>query len=982
MVDELALRVCILGPIRVVRDGASVAVGSRRQRAILAALALTPGRVVAASDLIGALWGDDAPDGAAGTLQSYVSRLRTIIGTTTLVHEHAGYRLSAAVTTDLADVEHLVREARRVMVDDPALAAQHLGDALSQWQGDALLEFADDHWFLPEAARLRELRATTIDERAGLLLESGEVSEALAELEGHAVAQPLRERTQLLLMRALHAEGRAAEALRVASRFREAVGEVGLVAGPAVAEHEQMVLAEPVAHSEGAGGRARVSSSSRAWVTPLRRGGRFVGRRAELADLAQLVRSERLVSVVAAGGMGKTRLVAELLASDTGDVGEVVVVELAGGGATDVVGMIAAALGSTAAELTTEALVEAVGSARMLLVLDNCEHVHAEVRGLVDVLLRRCPGLTVIATSRMRLDLPDELVLHLPPLTPDTGSTELFVERLRRAVPEVGDGDIDRDRVAEICSALDGVPLAVELAASRAASMGIGALHEGLGDLLGILSPPDSSDRHASLRALVDWSVELLDPEAERLLLVLAVFETAFDRAAAEVVSRQALDGTPARHLDELVEMSLLTSDGEPMRYRMADTVRAFCLERSSTDVLGAARAAHAEWIAAWLAEDHGVGPAELDRWHALQARRDEIRAALRWAVDADRLDLASAITSSLARPLHYRPDPELLEWMGRVAELVLDAPTATPDRPGALGAGARASWLLGDLDRAVRLAGQAIDRAEPDALPPIALHALGVVSLYRGDLDASDRWFGSAHDSARSDLAVRLDALGGIGLVQCYRGALDAAETSAQRLRRQAVVASSDTYLAFADYVAGEVALARGGDQIEVGIDLLEGAVDVALHGELSFVSGIASVALASAVVRHRDTADALARFPSLIGRWRRSATWTQLWTSMRLLAELLVRCERIEVASLILLAADADPAAPAVTGDDRARLDATMARLGEAMGRAGLDDVAALAGSMGRSQIVDRALREVQELLATSGGAGSAQAGRKGLT
>jgi predicted ATPase/DNA-binding SARP family transcriptional activator len=965
--DEPTLRICLLGAVRAEWDGVAVDIGSRRQRAILAALALTPGRVVSTTELVDALWGDEAPDGAAGTLQSYVSRLRGVVGSAAIIHEHAGYRLAVGAATDVAEVEQLAREAHALFASDPARAANLFARALQLWRGEPLLEVADDLWFVPEAARLRELRATLVDDRAAALVAAGDATAAVAELERHATANPLREHTQLLLMRALHATGRAAEAMRVAARYRDALAELGLDAGPAVAEHEQLVLTEPSSPPGHASPIAPTTTAFHVAPATLPRAGRFVGRRSELADLVQLARSERLVSVVGAGGMGKTRLVAELIAGGgLTDVGEVVVAELSGGGPGEVIGTVAAQLRiAGTGPLGVDAIVDAVGGDRVLLVLDNCEHVLDEVRRLTEALLHRCPGVTVVATSRVRLDVPDELVLSLPPLTPSTGCVDLFLERLGRADRSVVVEELAAEQVVDICEAVGGLPLAVELAASRAAVMSVDELHARLPDLIELLSPEGATDRHRSLAALVDWSVDLLDPATRDTLAVLATFDSDFDRAAAAAVVEAALERPLGDDLDLLVEASLVGGDGAPRRHRMVETVRAYCAARTDPNLQGRACRAHAEWIARTLEALTGTVGAEEERgWQLVRTHRDDVRSALRWALDDDG-ELADAIAAALAGPLHYRPDPELLTKVVDVASAVAgDHPAAPATCASLLGAGARASWLTGDLDGATQLAERAVALGG-DAPPHTALHALGVVHLYRGELDEAGRWFTRSHDTSDDDLAARLDALGGIGLVQCYQGDLDAAELTAQLLRRQAVVVSSTTYSAFAGYLAGEVALARGGDHVATGIALLEEAVDIAVRADLSFITGVASVALASAVVRHRDTAEALALFPPLVQRWRRSATWTQLWTTMRLLAELLVGCGRHEVAALLLAAAEGDPAAPAVTGDDLGRLDGLRRTLRDELGEVAFQAVVDLARSIPRAQVVDRALHEVDDLL-----------------
>ena len=479
-----------------------------------------------------------------------------------------GYRLDVD-NTDVRRAERLVAEADDGARGDPARAAALLTDALGLWRGEPLADLPDRLALAAELAWLREWRLGLQERRIELLLDTGQPVNALPELEQLARIEPLRERPQLLLMRALHQVGRTADALTTARAYRRRLAdETGLDPGRGMADLEQRVRTDDPRLRAPDPAPAPVAAPT----TPGRRppADRFVGRGAEIAAVRSALRHHAVVSVVGPGGVGKTRLVLELLASAAG---RAVVVELAGvTTAADVPATVGAELGLRAASVDIGgAIAVQLGIGPVLLVLDNCEHVLDAASGLVAELLVRCPGLTVLATSRRRLGVPGEQVVRLGPL-PEPDRVALFCDRA--ALLRVG-FDAHRPEVREICALLDGLPLAVELAARREAVFGLRALRDRLAGGLQVLEPAHAGDRTTALVPAAEWSYRLLDPQARTLFDRSAVAVGGFDLGALDHLA-PAGTANPAALLAELVETSMVLADHsvEPPRYRLLEPLR------------------------------------------------------------------------------------------------------------------------------------------------------------------------------------------------------------------------------------------------------------------------------------------------------------------------------------------------------------------------------------------------------------------------
>jgi predicted ATPase/DNA-binding SARP family transcriptional activator len=668
--DNRAMRFGILGPTQVWReDGSTLPVGGPRVRALLARLLLDAGRIVAAERLIDDLYGEAPPAGAANALQSQVSRLRRSLADLSQVSpppahhprlelHPAGYRL--AVDRDDVDAHRFARLAasghRALAAGDHPAAVALLREAIELWRGPALADVADAPFAAAHAVRLEEGRLAAVTDRIEADLALGEHASLVPELQQLVEAHPLRERIRGQLMRALYGSGRQAEALGAYEDARRRLAEE-LGADPSTelaAIHRAVLRAD----------------ESLAVTTPTHRLPAqltsFVGRDEELRRVGKLLGEARLVTITGPGGAGKTRLAVEAAGRDAG---ESCLVELAPLGAgADVPQAVLAALGlrdgglraATDSRLTaTDRLVAALADRRLLLVLDNCEHVVAGAAGLASRLLGACPQLRILATSREALGLTGEALcplsgLALPPTDVDdiTGpAVRLFADRAADVLPGFIVDGTNSGAVLQICRSLDGLPLAIELAAARLRSLPVSEIAARLGDRFALLSRGSrtAQPRHRTLRAVVEWSWDLLDEPERMLARRLTVFADGATLAAAEQVT--GLDGDTVDLLTSLVDKSLVEVANN--RYRMLDTIRAFGAERlaeaGETERL---RRAHAAYFLdlAWTADPH-LRRAEQREWLArLDAERDNFHTAIRAAIaggdEHTALQLVAALSS------------------------------------------------------------------------------------------------------------------------------------------------------------------------------------------------------------------------------------------------------------------------------------------------------------------------------------------------
>ncbi|MFD7321748.1 BTAD domain-containing putative transcriptional regulator [Streptomyces sp. NPDC059875] len=536
----------VLGPSRALRaDGREAVPSGARLRALLTALAIEGGRAVGVSELIDRIWADGPPEEPSAALQALIGRLRRVLGRDAVASTVGGYRLAAGhEDVDLHVFERLASEGSGALAaGDPARAARLLDEALGLWHGPALADLpgrdAD-----PLVVRLDRRHAQARRDRLAADVALGRAASALHPLAALAAEQPLDEPLQALRIRALRAAGRPAEALQVYGEVRTALTDrLGTDPGPELKQLHAELLAGDT--------RPEVPRPPR---VPARLTS-FVGRESELDALVVELRERRLVTLLGTGGVGKTRLALEAAERGAPHWHEGVrVAELAAVRAeSDVPSAVLTALGARETQLWSGTsvvepsardaltrLVEHCAARRLLLVLDNCEHVVGAAAELVEQLLVRCPGVTVLATSREPLGVPGEFVRPVEPLPPD-GALRLLAERGAAARTGFDPAD-DPEACAEICRRLDGLPLAIELAAARLRLLAPRQIAARLDDRFPLLTSGARTvlPRQQTLRAVVDWSWDLLDESERTVLRRLSVFSGGCDLEAAEAVCATA----------------------------------------------------------------------------------------------------------------------------------------------------------------------------------------------------------------------------------------------------------------------------------------------------------------------------------------------------------------------------------------------------------------------------------------------------------
>jgi predicted ATPase/DNA-binding SARP family transcriptional activator len=682
------VRYRILGTTQALRgDGTPVPVGGARLRALLTVLALRPGRTVPAAVLVDEVWGADPPADATGALQALVGRLRRALGADAVTSAEGGYRLCAAADDiDLHRFERLAGEGARALADgDPGKAAVVLDDALALWHGPALADLPDR---IAESSRWETRRLDAHRARLTAALALGQAEQYLPDLTALSDAHPLDEPLQLLRLRALRDAGRTAEALAGYESVRQLLADrLGTDPGPELRSlHGQLLRGEtsenghrPTSyeHPPGPDPSPGIRDSTAPLGNLRARLTSFVGRHTDLETIRGDLGAARLVTLLGPGGAGKTRLsqeaaesvavsvpdgvwLAELAPVDDPEAVPEAVLTAVGARETVLRGA-----GAEEMRAVTDRhddplarLTEHCAKRRMLIVLDNCEHVVDAAARLVEQLLERCPGLTVLATSREPLGVPGELLRPVEPL-PEPYALKLLADRGAAARPGFRvDADAETAAAAaEICRRLDGLPLAIELAAARLRMLTPRQIADRLDNRFRLLTSGSRTvlPRQQTLRAVVDWSWDLLDEDERDVLRRLSVFAGGCDLAAAEAVcGPAALEG-----LGSLVDKSLVVAapsplggaDGE-MRYRLLETVAEYAGERlDESGERPAAERAHLTYYRelARTTEPKLRGPGQRAAIELLQAEGENTRAALQRAVAEHDEQEALCLVLSLA---------------------------------------------------------------------------------------------------------------------------------------------------------------------------------------------------------------------------------------------------------------------------------------------------------------------------------------------
>jgi predicted ATPase/DNA-binding SARP family transcriptional activator len=734
------MRFEILGPLEVLRDGVRIPLGGVRRRAVLARLLLDARHVVTAERLVDAVWGERPPATARKTLQKYVFELRGVLAEPILRTTPGGYVL------DVDDVDLDVRVFER-MVEQSDFAG-----ALALWRGEVLADLGDIGFAVAERTRLDELRLAAWQGRIEADLAAGRHPEAIARLAELCAVHPNREPLVRLHLLALYQSGRPADALEVYRQHRHRLaGELGVEPSTELQElHVAILRREPTL--SGTATSPSFSSRRPRGVLPQTLSS-FVGRNRELNQIEETLADNRLVTLSGPGGVGKTRLAVEAATrAQHRFAGGAWLVDLAEITTPDQVpSAVALALGIDLRH-APDALVAI--EARLahgdpcLIVLDNCEHLATACSDLLRRVLTRCPDVSVLATSRRPLGVDGEFVLPVGSLTADD-SIRLFMDRGRLAA-SASYGVGSTEEVALVCRHLDGLPLAIELAASQLRVLHLGELAARMSDRLTFRGRgPQSSPRQGTLHAMVSWSYDLVPLLSQLVFARLGVFMGSLTIAGAEAVCADLPLATAdvLAQVTTLVDHSLLLRAGDPLpesRFRQLETLRLFALDRlAESGSAESARRAHASYFGQ-LAEEAGrniYGRDERVWQDRLEAEQPNLDAALTWAADHDwsmAVDLAVALWPYWDAGWGERGAVAYLDGLLTVADFSTD-----PERRAwALVVAADMAANQGDARRAVPWARQAVQAFGPgDARGrACALTALGAALGGEGALHEAVR--------------------------------------------------------------------------------------------------------------------------------------------------------------------------------------------------------------------------------------------------
>ena len=661
----------------------------------------------------------------------------------------------------------------------------------------------------------------------------------------------------------------------------------------------------------------------------------LIGRDAELADIIDMVGAERLVTLVGPGGVGKTTLATEAAQRDRTGRETAVVTLTSVTDPTVLADVLASALGLRGnIGDPLSAAVALLGSRPWLVVIDNCEHLLPAVRDLVATLWHHCHELTILATSRERLALPFEQVCPVAPLAlpasdqvedlASVPSVALFVERARRVRPGFAT-DAQAAAIATVVRRLDGMPLAIELAAGRLSSLSLADLDRRLDRALDVLSAGAHVDQHhGTLRAAIEWSYNLLPDDEQRLFRVLAVFPDGFDLATAEDIAREVTPAAdPTTAVAHLVDASMLVATfADVPRYRMLDTLRAYGLDRlAATNELDSATERLLRWAVRLVGWIEGAVKTEDEPSAAacLRAEVGNLRAAWHTARSTDNVDVAAALVSSLWWPLSWRDLSECWNWAPELAAdpRILDHPSATC----VMAAASQAMTARGQLEAGEAFARRGLELAgdrDSEGRRRCCIE-LADVDLYQGRLaEGIARYVSLAVPGWE---AVTLDSA---AMCAAYSGNLEDARRFNDRAR---ATTTSPSMRAFNHYVTAEIDNVAG--DWPSALHHYHECIALAGTADTAIIQGIASVGLVAVQAASGQVREALAGYRDLIDHWQRIGAWTQQWTTLRNAADLFDQLGDHELASFLRDAADRAPEAslagtttgrPQVTAPDSA--------------------------------------------------------------
>jgi predicted ATPase/DNA-binding SARP family transcriptional activator len=990
---QAALRIAVLGPCVVERAGRDVTPSSALQRRLLTLLALRSPRTVSVESLMDVAWPrTERPRDPRQNLHTHMSRLRRHLDEGTddssaIITEADGYRLDPEVaTSDLRELSTLTSAGTAA---DGAMTTEHLERALALWRGPSLIAIVDSDDGVAEATRLDELRLSLREVRFEQLLAGRPDVGLVAELEAFTIDHPYRERPHAVLMEALYHLGRQADALSTYQRLRTRLGEdLGLEPSVALRQLESQILGHQLAehHPEPTAVVAeRQAVPPGAMRPPPKALTALVGRAAELAQLRAAVKRSRLVTIVGAGGVGKTRIAIELADElDSADAHRPVVwCDLAATmSASDVIDVVALALHvhRQGRQTAHDAVMSAVTGMEPVLILDNCEQVAEAVADLIaDVLA--AAGSRVVTTARAPLDVPGEQLVQLSPMSWRQSATSnepppavaLFCERATAAGADLGADARTGHLLAAVCCAVDGLPLGIELAAAQLRNMTLEELAEQVTASSGALDlgRRSGAERHRSIRSALEWSLDSLDDADREVFTCISVFSGSFGVHAAATVVESDDEADVASRLRSLTDLSLVTVDtvSGRSRFRLLRTARLIGQERAETNGSATVLAdRHRRWVLDLLQNNEPLfrGPAEAEAVRSIELELDNIRAVVRRAADESDPETALTVVASLSDFGIHRMRDDMGDWAELA--LTLDGADDHPLRASAMATIAFLATSRGDLATAESLARRVLDmRGVPIDAALHAHHASALVALYSGALpeavEAARRQLRLAEsvgDPFNGQFACMLS-----GLSELYGGASDRAMQWADRSQELARRSGSPTSAAWADYFLAEV-LAKS-DPVR-SASLLRSAIRAGDSVNNELVTGVARLSITTLPFQVGHEKGVLEAYRQIIHSWRSRNHWTHQWTTLQNLAPVLARCGADADATILLGALTTDERLPHLFGDTAEKLAVLREDL---VGRIGEDRLEALRSSgaaQSPPETLQQALAAIDGLLAAS--------------
>ncbi|MEO3757395.1 BTAD domain-containing putative transcriptional regulator [Mycobacterium sp. B14F4] len=904
---RVAVEFRLLGDVEACLDGQRLEIGHVRQRCVLVALLVDVNHAVSTDQLIDRVWADEPPHNARNALAAYMSRLRNLfadIDDVQILRQPGGYLLSTnASTVDLHRFRRLVSSAREAT--DPAEAAALFDEALQLWRGEPFASL-DTPWLSEIRNSLEVERFSVVLDRNDAALAAGRHAQIVGELTAALLAHPLDERLAAQLMLAQYRSGRQAQALDTFRQMRDRlVEELGVDPSRPLRDAYQRILdgdrdAPPVATAAAPAAPVAPPSEQRPSTALPRRLTTFIGRQAELERICAAFSDGPLLTLTGVGGVGKTRLALEVAARVGERFGDgVFLCELAPLDDGAAVGhAVAAALRLQQRQGLDidETVIEYLGTRELLLIVDNCEHLLDAAAALVDRIVTRCPRVSVLATSREALGVVGERLVAVPPLDVEDAAV-LFADRARAGRP---DFDLDNEpvgAVAEICRQLDGLPLAIELAAARIRVMSSLDLARRL-DSLRLLrgGVRGALPRQQSLAATIDWSYQLLAPPEQALFMRLSVFAGGFDLEAAHGVCGDD-DVTEDDTLDlltGLVDKSMVSVRGglDRTRYVVLETLRAYGRERLAelgmADAVAARHTAYFTDLAQTAAA--GMHTADEKAWvDRMLPDYDNLRAAFEHAMAAGDVDSALRLVTSLSEFVHLRIGFETSGW----AERALQAVGAEhPLFAAAVGFAARGAWNRGDQSRARALASLADGHRPGRGNGRVAYpgDVLADVALYEGDPETALAHYETEMQLARRDEdPIRLVwTLFYVAICQAALRTPEAGRAAAQEAVQVAEATRNPTARSMARYALGLVLKKSDPD---AALALFDEAAALAAAVQNFWWHGIALMEAAATRGVHGEPAEAARDFVVVLDHWDRVGDWSQQWLNLRYVTRFLIR-------------------------------------------------------------------------------------------